>query len=77
MKDSKWYCIRIPLVWRNIVMSVVAGCDGNFVVRGAWAVRVTVFVIGTNTTVVISALAAKWIRTAFVWAIIERVVVIY
>ena len=58
-------------------MNVVAEWDGKFVVRGAWAVRVTFFVIGTNTTVVISALAATWMRIAFVWAITERVVVIY
>jgi len=29
INDSKLYCIRIALVGRNIVMSVVAECDGN------------------------------------------------
>ena len=77
MNDSKLYCIRISLVGRNNVMIVVAGCDGNFVVRDPGAVHVTAFVIPTNTTVLILALVAKWIRTAFVWAITERVVVIY
>jgi hypothetical protein len=76
MNDSKLYSIRIPLVGRNIVMSVVEECDWNFVVRGAWAARVTSIIIGTNTTVVILALAAKWIRTAIVWAVMQRVVVI-
>jgi hypothetical protein len=61
MNDSKLYCIRFPFVGRNIVMSVVAVCDGNFVVRDGWDVHVTAFVIGTNRTVVIPALAAKWI----------------
>jgi len=59
INDSKLYSIRIPLVGRNIVMGIAAEYDGNFVVSGAWAVRVTSFVIGTNTTVLISALAAK------------------